>query len=112
MADVSSSALDNMLPNVPSSSCGKTHRHLVQLNTPQPCIYDNIPLGVVSQRQRSSPPRLPDLPRCNHGRDKMMDEEDNHLVYASLNHDVVQHGSVRVTHTGTETSEYAAIKIS
>ncbi|XP_062866917.1 uncharacterized protein LOC134329561 [Trichomycterus rosablanca] len=116
MADLSLPALNTMTQKPLSSVRGKTHSFPAQLNPPSPCIYDNVPLRVASQRHRSSPPGLPAVrgaPRRSHDHGKVEEEEEeDRLVYASLNHKAALQRPVRVTHTEIEASEYAAIKVS
>ncbi|KAL7845607.1 hypothetical protein AOLI_G00237990 [Acnodon oligacanthus] len=94
---------------------GNTHSLPTQLNPPSPCIYDNAPIRVSSQRDgpsRRHPANHTAKPGPSHDRFNMkVEEEENPLVYASLNHKALSRGQVRISHP-EETSEYSAIRLS
>ncbi|XP_036419390.1 uncharacterized protein LOC118803003 [Colossoma macropomum] len=96
-------------------SQGNTHSLPAQLNPPSPCIYDNAPIRVSSQRDgpsRRYPANHMAKPGQNHDRFNMeVEEEEDPLVYASLNHKALSRGQVRISHP-EETSEYSAIRLS
>ncbi|KAF4075318.1 hypothetical protein AMELA_G00233110 [Ameiurus melas] len=82
---------------------------------PPPVVYDIPPVRVTSLRDRSSAGRHPvnrGSPRQRHDRNTMeIEEEDNPLIYATLNHESAPQRHVRVVHVQIEASEYAAIKV-
>lgn len=86
-----------------------------QFSAPTPCVYDVPPVRVTSLRDRSSAGRHPDnrgSPSQCHDRNTVeMGEEDNPLIYATLNHGSAPQRPVRVVHVQIEASEYAAIKV-
>ncbi|KAK3530089.1 hypothetical protein QTP86_012817 [Hemibagrus guttatus] len=91
-----------------------------QVSPPQSCTYDTPPVRVrvTSLRDRSSAGRHPvsrGPPRRCHDRQEVEDveevEEENPLIYATLNHEAAPQRPVRVTHVQIEESEYAAIKV-
>ncbi|XP_072512985.1 uncharacterized protein [Salminus brasiliensis] len=93
---------------------GNTHSLPAQLSPESNCIYGNAPIRASSQRDGPSR-RHPASHGAKPGRrcDRFsaeVEDEDNPLVYASLNHKVKSRAPVRVTHP-EETSEYAAIRV-
>ncbi|XP_053085712.1 B- and T-lymphocyte attenuator isoform X1 [Pangasianodon hypophthalmus] len=101
--------------NPRESPRSKTQTLPAQLSPPTPSIYDIPPVRVTSLRDRSSagghPVNRGSPIRC-HNRDTVETEEDeNPLIYATLNHGAVPQRPVRVAHVQIEASEYAAIKV-
>ncbi|XP_017570593.1 uncharacterized protein LOC108437767 [Pygocentrus nattereri] len=94
---------------------GNTHSLPTQLNPPSPCIYDNAPIRASSQRDGPSRRHLANhTAKPGHSHDCFnmeVEEEENPLVYASLNHKALSRGQVRISHP-EETSEYSAIRLS
>lgn len=86
-----------------------------QVSPPPPAIYDTPPVRVTSLRDRSSRGKHPvnqGPPRQCHDRGTVEEEEEeNPLIYASLNHEAVPQRPVRVAHVQIEASEYAAVKV-
>lgn len=94
----------------------KTQTLPAQLSPPAPSIYDTPPIRGTSLRDRSyaggrhvnqGPPRRYE------GRVAVEEEEeDNPLIYATLNHEAAPpRPAQRVAHVQIEASEYAAIKV-
>ncbi|KAL6481697.1 hypothetical protein MHYP_G00097770 [Metynnis hypsauchen] len=108
MAPFTSTVYDNVTQG---NSCSLP----TQLNPPSPCIYDNAPIRASSQRNgpsRRHPANHTAKRGPNHDRFNMeVEEEENTLVYASLNHKALSRGQVRISHP-EETSEYSAIRLS
>uniref|UniRef100_A0A8B9KW50 Uncharacterized LOC103042156 n=1 Tax=Astyanax mexicanus TaxID=7994 RepID=A0A8B9KW50_ASTMX len=94
---------------------GNTHSLPPQLSPTSDLIYGNAPIRASSQKDRHSrghPANHAAKPRRGHDHfTEELEDEDNPLVYASLNHKVMPRPPVRVT-LPEETSEYAAIRVS
>ncbi|KAI4889458.1 hypothetical protein NFI96_011632 [Prochilodus magdalenae] len=111
----SASQMPQFSPVHDSLARGNTHSLPGQLTPPSACIYDNAPIRASSQRDgpsRRHPGNHAAKPGQSRDRCKVeVEEEENPLVYASLNHKAMARGQVRVSHP-EETSEYAAIRVS
>ncbi|XP_066517702.1 uncharacterized protein [Hoplias malabaricus] len=95
-----------------ASPCGNTNSLPLQIHPPSPGIYGNTPVRGSSQRDgpsRRHPANHRPQPGQRHER-VPVNEEENLLVYASLNHKATSQGPVRSCHPD-ETSEYAAIRV-
>lgn len=93
----------------------KTQTLPAQLSPPPPAIYDTPPVRVMSLRDRPSAGRHPvnqGAPRRCQERGPVEEvEEEDPLIYATLNHEAAPQRPVRVAHVQIEASEYAAIKV-
>ncbi|KAI5625957.1 hypothetical protein C0J50_14511 [Silurus asotus] len=80
-----------------------------------PPVYDIPPVRVGSLRDHSSAGRHPvnrGPPRQCRDRGAVEEiEEENPLIYASLNHNTMPQRPQRIAHLQIEASEYAAIKV-
>ncbi|KAG7315977.1 hypothetical protein KOW79_020843 [Hemibagrus wyckioides] len=112
--------MDIAPPVYPREFPRKTQTLPAQVSPPQSCTYDTPPVRVrvTSLRDRSSAGRHPvsrGPPRRCHDHQEVEDvkevEEENPLIYATLNHEAAPQRPVRVAHVQIEASEYAAIKV-
>lgn len=112
--------MDIAPPVYPREFPRKTKTLPAHVSPLQSCTYDTPPIRVrvTSLRDRSSAGRHPvsqgPTRRC-HDRQELEDvkevEEENPLIYATLNHKAAPQRPVRVTHVQIEASEYAAVKV-
>ncbi|XP_065151959.1 B- and T-lymphocyte attenuator-like isoform X2 [Paramisgurnus dabryanus] len=85
-----------------------------QLTTAVSCANDTLPVRAGSHRDRTSAGRVSAntivSKGCRNNVRTQEEEEDNPLVYASLNHQAMSRGPKPTVQQETEPSEYAAIR--
>lgn len=96
-------------PTTPSRPHHNTNPPSARLTSVVSSPYDTPPVRAGSHRDRPSAANMTDS-KAGRNNVRSTEEEENPLVYASLNHQAASRGPRRTVQEDTEPSEYAAIR--